>query len=102
MSIPFEELTTQEKANLIALSELVGRAEQDILLSIKRGQLAEVRSCCHPENLIGYLPPDIANANGIEFHEWDDGSMALNCDHREDFARSLPGFIEAGPKTRRK
>lgn len=57
--------------------------------------LTEVRCCCNPENLIGYLPSDTED---LTLRELTDGTFAFDSNHDADTVRSLPGFIEAGPK----
>lgn len=66
--------------------------------------LTPVRCCCHPENLIGYLPAD---TEGYKLRELDDGTKAFDSNHDEEGVRNHPDFVpfdgeQAGKKTWRK
>ena len=58
-------------------------------------ELTEVRCCCNPENLIGFLP---SHTEDLTLRELDDGTFAFDSNHDEALVRNLPGFVEAGPR----
>lgn len=61
--------------------------------------LKEVRCCCTPENLIGYVPED---AN-LPIRELDDGSFAFTAEnHDHNAVRQMEGFIESEGKGKKK
>ena len=61
-------------------------------------ELTEVRCCCNPSNLIGFLPGD---TDDLELRELNDGTFAFDSNHDEDGIRSRPNFVpaEAGQKS---
>lgn len=61
--------------------------------------LTEVRCCCNPSNLIGYLPSEITD---YELRELDDGTFAFDSNHEEDIIRSRPDFVAFNENTGRK
>lgn len=52
--------------------------------------LTEVRCCCNPENLIGYVPE---HTDGLLLREMTDGSRAFDSNHNAEAVRKLPGFV---------
>lgn len=60
-------------------------------------ELTEVRCCCEPSNLIGFLP---STTDDLTLRELHDGTFAFDSDHDEDGIRSRPDFVPAaaGPK----
>jgi hypothetical protein len=60
--------------------------------------MTEVRCCCSPENLIGYVPEEAGREAGLELRELDDGTFAFDSNHDADAVREIPGFTEAAHK----
>lgn len=59
--------------------------------------LTEVRCCCQPENLLGFLPSETED---LELRELNDGTFAFDSDHDEDGIRQRPEFVPYnGPKS---
>jgi hypothetical protein len=54
--------------------------------------MKEVRCCCQPENLIGYLPDDTDDLN---LRELSDGTFAFDSNHQEDLIREREDFVPA-------
>lgn len=55
-------------------------------------QLTEVRCCCNPSNLIGFLPSDTPD---LALRELNEGGFAFDSNHDEDAIRRRPGFVPA-------
>ncbi len=53
--------------------------------------LYEVRCCCHPENLLGFLPKKYERI--FRRRELSDGTWALDSQHQEEKIRKLPEFV---------
>lgn len=51
----------------------------------------EVRCCCQPDNLIGYLPADVTDYEVLPI---EGGGSAFNSNHEEDVIRARPDFQE--------
>ena len=54
-------------------------------------QFREVRCCCNPENLLGYLPADVTDYEVLELEQ---GGSAFNANDEEDLIRARPDFLE--------
>lgn len=65
----------------------------------------EIRCCCTPENLIGYVPMLNGLNAGLEMRQLSDDSWAFSSEDRNDIDR-IPGFVrdnrKGGKKTWKK
>ena len=63
--------------------------------------MIEVRCCCKPENLLGWLPE--ATDTILNLREMDNGEMAYESHgHTVEEIEALPGFVAVGRKPKRK
>ena len=64
--------------------------------------MMEVRCCCKPENLIGYLPA-VEYIGKLSIRELDDGSLAFTAENHDHLAvKFMPGFVEAESEGKKK
>lgn len=56
--------------------------------------LVEIRCCCKPENLIGYLP----STSNLELRQLQDDTWAFSSNDDEEGVRAMLGFVEAETK----
>ena len=58
----------------------------------------EIRCCCTPENLIGYLPKPTQFLSVLPIRELEDGSFAYSADNRLiEEIQLMPGFEPPAP-----
>lgn len=81
----------------------------EFLATLPPNVLVEVRCCCNPERLVGFLPFSVGQHHGLTLRELDDnagyafdietiaGSFASN-EERTAFVMNLPTFV-AAPET---
>ncbi len=64
--------------------------------------MREVRCCCHPENLIGYLPEDTM-VGILKSRQLEDGTWAFEApNHDHDVVKNMAGFVTAEGKSKKK
>ena len=61
--------------------------------------MEEVRCCCEPDNLIGYVPREAGEAAGLTLRELEPEGMAFDSNHDADAVREIPGFLDASAAT---